>query len=302
VSCLFLFYLALAVGQATSPPTPQQIPQSESSVQTGSHADISILRTKAEAGDAVAQFQLGKAYETGNGTPQNDELAVNWYRKAAEQGNPAAENSLGVMFRLGRGVEKNQEEAVRWYRKAAKLGSPEAMFNLGAAHYNGDGAADNSILACAWFLLAQEGGNPAAQDAVRRCAAEMGRLAAVDAIIEIGEMYEKGEDLPQSYSEAARWYRKGAAESPEAAMRLATVLMNGIGVKRDYGEVMAVCLDAAKKRYSPAEVCVAYLYRIGLGVAPDPKEAAKWYREAALQGHIRAELTLAEMYIKGRGC
>jgi len=146
VSCLFLFYLALAVGQATSPPTPQQIPQSESSVQTGSHADISILRTKAEAGDAVAQFQLGKAYETGNGTPQNDELAVNWYRKAAEQGNPAAENSLGVMFRLGRGVEKNQEEAVRWYRKAAKLGSPEAMFNLGAAHYNGDGTLSQEDL------------------------------------------------------------------------------------------------------------------------------------------------------------
>lgn len=68
------------------------------------------LLEKAQAGDAEAQFQLAEAYEDGNGMPQDDELAAQWYRKSAEQGNAKAENGLGVLYRLGHGVPRDKEE------------------------------------------------------------------------------------------------------------------------------------------------------------------------------------------------
>ena len=43
------------------------------------------------------------------------------------------------------------------------------------------------------------------------------------------------------------------------------------------------------------------MYEIGLGVAQDDVEAAKWYRKAAEQGYAAAQSNLGEMYRDGRG-
>ena len=41
----------------------------------------------AEAGDEVAQYNLGVMYDNGLGVPQDPKEAVKWYRLAAEQGD-----------------------------------------------------------------------------------------------------------------------------------------------------------------------------------------------------------------------
>ena len=43
-------------------------------------------RTRAEAGDAAAQFRLGVHNATGRGVEQDVTEAVRWYRLAADQG------------------------------------------------------------------------------------------------------------------------------------------------------------------------------------------------------------------------
>ena len=43
------------------------------------------------------------------------------------------------------------------------------------------------------------------------------------------------------------------------------------------------------------------MYRNGKGVTQDNKEAVKWYRLAAEQGHVDAQYNLGWMYDKGRG-
>ena len=48
--------------------------------------EVAALRAKANAGHAAAQFNLGLAYDTGRGVPQDDAEAVSWFRKAADQG------------------------------------------------------------------------------------------------------------------------------------------------------------------------------------------------------------------------
>jgi uncharacterized protein len=294
--------LILSLAQSTATISePQSIPPSPATVSKLSASELSQLRSKAESGDAAAQLALGRAYQDGNGVKQDDDLAVKWYRSAAEQGNATAQNDLGIMYRTGSGVEKSKEEAVNWYRRAARQGNASAMFNLGAAYYNGDGVEESVFKAYDWFLLGKEAGSTQADDAVQRTAAEIGDRASDDALMDVGEMYEKGNDLLLSTAEAAKWYRKAADRNiPRGMVKLALMLMNGTGVPQDFTQALQLC-KAAAKGYSSAQYCVGLFYQQGWGVAADATEAAKWYQKAAERGHGPAEVALAQMYWKGQG-
>ena len=43
------------------------------------------------------------------------------------------------------------------------------------------------------------------------------------------------------------------------------------------------------------------MYDNGLGVPQDYKEAVKWYRLSAEQGHASAQINLGNMYAEGQG-
>ena len=63
-----------------------------------------LMRKLAEQGLAVAQYNVGLFYQTGQGVAQNYTEAMRWYRKAAEQGNVDAQFNLGDMYVFGNGV------------------------------------------------------------------------------------------------------------------------------------------------------------------------------------------------------
>ncbi|MBT5524960.1 MAG: sel1 repeat family protein, partial [Rhodospirillaceae bacterium] len=81
--------------------------------------------------DAEAQFNLGAMFQDGQGVPQNDKVALKWYRLAAEQGHAKAQFNLGFMYSAGQGVPQDNKTAVKWYRLAAKQGDASAQYNLG---------------------------------------------------------------------------------------------------------------------------------------------------------------------------
>src|ERR1043165_8557725 len=56
------------------------------------------LKTKAESGDAEAQFALGLIYDLGIDAPRNYAESGKWYLKAANQGLPEAQFKLGVRY------------------------------------------------------------------------------------------------------------------------------------------------------------------------------------------------------------
>jgi TPR repeat protein len=77
------------------------------------------LLDRARNGEAEAQFELGKNYETGRiGLPKDFAQAQYWYRKAADQGDPYAEASLGILFNFGKGVPRDYAQAYMWYERA----------------------------------------------------------------------------------------------------------------------------------------------------------------------------------------
>jgi len=292
---LWAVFLFLLLNQSPNLAAPQ------SQKANLSTAEISEIKSQAEAGNAASQFALAKAYQDGNGLSQDDVLAAKWCKKSADQGNAAAQDSLGTMYRLGAGIEKNKEQAVNWYKKAAKQGYSNAMFNLGTAYYNGDGVAENIFTAYDWFLLAEDAGSLSAHDAVQRTTEELGGHPRQQALMEVAQMYEQGTDLPQDYSRAAKWYLLAVHEnSTGAKVRLAALYIDGRGVERDYSEARSLCADAAKES-APAQYCLGYIYQHGLGMTPDPREAVVWYRKAGERGHPGAMLALGNMYWKGSG-
>ena len=112
------------------------------------------LKTAAEKGHKKAQYRLGRCYDKGHGTAENDEQAVVWYTKAAEQGHAKALYELGKCYKNGEGVEKDRKKAVELFTKAAKLENADAELALGKAYLKGKGIAADEKLAKKWLSRA----------------------------------------------------------------------------------------------------------------------------------------------------
>ena len=90
-------------------------------------------------------------YKNGRGgLPQSDALAVEWYRKAADQGGALAQFNLGAMYASGQGVPQNFTEALRWFREAhaqgveKAAGAIEAVLQMQRQQQQGAAAASPS--------------------------------------------------------------------------------------------------------------------------------------------------------------
>ena len=84
-----------------------------------------------------------------------------WY-PLAEAGDPMAQNNIGFMYRKGRGVPPNEAEAIKWYRRAADQGLADAMTNLGYMYDEGRTVEQDFVQSYKWFLLATERGREGA--------------------------------------------------------------------------------------------------------------------------------------------
>ena len=100
----------------------------------------------AEAGNAVAQFNIGYMHEFGEGVTSNHELAAKWYERAANQGDARAQHSLGnYYFTSG-----SYAAATKWYKQSAEQGLAEAQADLGASYGLGQGVPQSYIYAHMW--------------------------------------------------------------------------------------------------------------------------------------------------------
>lgn len=111
-------------------------------------------KTKAESGDADAQFKLAKIYFDGIGVAKDEMEAFKWFQKSADQGNADAQERTGWCYSNGFGVPKDDSEAVRWFRAAATNGNDLAKFHLGLCYLRGEGVPEDTIEAYALFNIA----------------------------------------------------------------------------------------------------------------------------------------------------
>lgn len=115
------------------------------------------LEESARAGNADAQFQLGRTYCCGNGPGKNSALALSWLCKAARQDHSGAQYELG-----------------RYYA-------------LRTDTYYSSSQAQARIYAYMWYSLASVGGWPLAAAERDALAQDMGRAELTEAQSHIRE-------------------------------------------------------------------------------------------------------------------
>ncbi|MFN7097172.1 MAG: SH3 domain-containing protein, partial [Gammaproteobacteria bacterium] len=103
----------------------------------GAFKQREVIKQRADAGDAEAQFVKARILANGQANVKKDpKQAVIWYRKAADKGLAAAQNDLGVMYLEGNGVDKDYIQAKDCLLKAANQDYAEAQYNIGYMYEN----------------------------------------------------------------------------------------------------------------------------------------------------------------------
>lgn len=74
--------------------------------------NLNSIIEAANNGDAVSQYKLARAYETGDGVGKNLDTAREWYQKSADSGYKNAEVKLRLLSVQDSAVSKSDEEPV----------------------------------------------------------------------------------------------------------------------------------------------------------------------------------------------
>lgn len=151
------------------------------------------LTQAAEAGQAPAQYALGRLYRDGGPVAKNHLRSVIWLTQAAKRGDHRAMYALGKLYL----EEDDLPTAMRWFQQSAELGDTLAQYHLGKLLLE-SGDADRNTEAVRWLTGAAECGDPYAQYA-------------------LGKLYLLGNQVPPDHDAAVRWLKQSAAQGNESA-------------------------------------------------------------------------------------
>jgi TPR repeat protein len=194
---------------------------------------LACLRTKAEAGEARAQFALG--IKLGREAGVRREEPTEWLRKAADQGFAPAQTELAGRYLQGSGVPRDASEAAKWLSRAAEAGDAMAQGYLAQMYREGEGVRRDA----------------GSQARFERAAAEQGQVSAQ---FDLGLLYVSGRGVEKSDAEAVKWFRLAASGGFVSAMHsLGLMFHDGNGVKRDYEEALRWYSLAAMKGHAKAQ-------------------------------------------------
>lgn len=223
------------------------------------------LMQAAEQGDANAQINLGIYYFKNNDFKQ----ALYWYNKAAAQGNILAYLNLGGYYES----KTNQSnEAMYWYKKAADKGSNIGREKLRILYEN---------------IGMTKGPYP------HRVSNKFGEEQ-----YKLGVSYQNGEGSPQSYQQAAYWFKIAAEKGNDKAQYiLGDYYYCGKGVAQSYQMAANWWKRAAEKGNADAQYKYGECFFNGEGVEQSYLTAIKWYYEAAKLGQSMAKNTLLKFFL-----
>ena len=147
------------------------------------------LLDRVDLGDPVVQEILGTMQFLGLGVERDVQKSAEWVRKAAEQGHATAQGELGRIYWAGRGVPRDEAEAGRWFLKAAMNGDASVCSFLGILYGEGRGGfPKDKALAAKWKVKAAH------------------ETDSMDALYELGKIYENGEGIGKDIHEAVKCY------------------------------------------------------------------------------------------------
>ncbi len=227
-------------------------------VRSGDQAALSALKERAEAGDAEAQFMMGRLHSWGSSLVQPDERqSVAWVRKAAEQGHAEAQSNLAFFHASGRGLDaKDARQALEWWTKAANQGFAPAQFSLANLHATDPGLKDDAK-AFEWTQKAAEQGFAPAQ-------------------LNLGFAYARGVGAERNLNRAMDWYRKAGQQGSEQGMinMAALLALAGLSDEKYVRAALAVLNDSLLAGNKRAQELRANICGENPALCPAPSKPA----------------------------
>lgn len=115
-----------------------------------------------DSNDAEGAFYLGRLFELGLGTDQDETRAANLYSAAAEKGSAQAQVRLGLIYHEGRILLRDYVEGTRLICAAAEADHAEGQLNCGLAYQTGLGVDQDAERAASYLEEASAQGSIAA--------------------------------------------------------------------------------------------------------------------------------------------
>lgn len=238
----------------------------------------SLLLRAIQLGHDGARFVLAKAYRDGDGIPRDPAKAMALYREIynEEPGDTKVQIALGEAYDRGVGVPKDRRLAAEFYTQAARQGDPDGQIRLGLAYLYGGGVDRDGRKSEQWLSQAAEAGQ-------------------IEAKVQLGSIKLSGlSPMVDSEGAFAAYLRAAEGGSAIAMIEVARALMNGAGTQLDLGLAKTWLERAASLNSADA---MFELYRlIDIGAKPNVREAERWLKQAAENGHAGAMYRLALRY------
>ena len=128
---------------------------------------VQLIRLAANKNLPAAQYRLAKLYEAGQGVEADPSMARKLTEQAARAGNRIAMHDLALYYTDGRGgVDKDISKAVGWFNQAAERGVVDSQFNLAVLSESGQGTTLSPDNAYFWYAIAAQQGDQYAKKRV----------------------------------------------------------------------------------------------------------------------------------------
>ncbi|CAN0486387.1 unnamed protein product, partial [Laminaria digitata] len=114
----------------------------------------------AEAGNAEAQFRVGRLYSFGDGLHLDPLKAIRWYNRALKNGHLMAAFNVGVHFGEFSSAHYDLKRSVESFLIGANAGDVDAQRALAFAHIVTHIRNQDFAEAYKWFFVAQKNGDP----------------------------------------------------------------------------------------------------------------------------------------------
>ncbi len=129
---------------------------------------------------------------------------------------------------------------------------------------------------------------------------ESAKSGNAEARYRMGLLYERGDGVDQSDSDASVWYGMAAEQGhAKAQYRIGLMYEEGRGVVESIPKAMKWYTEAAGQGYAEAQFKLGSMYENGIGVPRSDSDAKGWYIKAAEQGNQQAIVQCKDIAEKG---
>lgn len=276
-------------------------------------------------------YELGCAYYSGKGMPQDLEKARQCYEKAIEAGDTKSYYDLADMYEYETGIPQNYEKALIYYIEAAKDENNwlrgEIQYKIAYFYDRGLGTQKNPQKAQEHYkktheiaLKQLEAGNPLAYN-ILGLLYLLGRIKSTQNLKNAFLCFEKAFMAKTSEAPAflGRCYKEGWGTNPLLPIahlfidrtakkniplglyNLALLYRDGEEVKRDDQMALKLFEKAARHYYPDAFYSLGWMYEQGRGTSKNLEKANYYYREGIKRHAEDALYSIGRVYEYGLG-